>query len=260
MSDEAKFMLKEFYISIAKNHGSPRIRETIVTIAKMVSRLKLKNTIDAEDAKEAMEFYNVILQQLDQIVNVTTDPSNETFECCISVLQESSFAILFEEVIKSDCTKNDRVRHYIGEKFKLRENKKLRPILGRLRNHSHIRIVNEKPVALKWVSDNNNYTSQRHLEDSSNTVLTTKCAPCDQCDPNPLHIAKIQDTISEGMGKVEEGSEKEDSESMRSHRAHRSQSVQRLALRHSSAAIIMSNNDLEDSEDVAIESSRGESA
>jgi replicative DNA helicase Mcm len=206
MSDEAKFMLKEFYVSIAKNHGSPRIRETIVTIAKMVSRLKLKNTIDAEDAKEAMEFYNVILQQLDQIVNVTTDPSDETFECCISVLQESCFAVLFEKVIKSACTKNDRVRHYIGEKFKLRDNKKLRPILGRLRNHSHIRIVNEKPVALKWVSDDN-YTSRGHLEDSSNTDLTTTCAPCDQCDPNNLRTEKIEGTISEETGKVEEGTD-----------------------------------------------------
>jgi len=72
-----------------------------------------------------MEFYNIILQQLDQIVNVTTDPSDETFECCIDVLRKSSFAIRFDEVIKSACAMNDRVRYYhIGE-FKLRENKKL---------------------------------------------------------------------------------------------------------------------------------------
>jgi DNA replicative helicase MCM subunit Mcm2 (Cdc46/Mcm family) len=62
MSDEAKFMLKEAYISIARKYGSPRIRETIITIAKMIARLKLKSTIDATDAKETMEFYNVILQ------------------------------------------------------------------------------------------------------------------------------------------------------------------------------------------------------
>jgi DNA replicative helicase MCM subunit Mcm2 (Cdc46/Mcm family) len=61
MSDEAKFMLKEYYINIAKNHGSPRIRETVVTIAKMIARPKLKNTIDKTDAKDAMEYYNVIL-------------------------------------------------------------------------------------------------------------------------------------------------------------------------------------------------------
>jgi replicative DNA helicase Mcm len=162
MSDEAKFMLMEYYISIAKNYGSPRIRETIITIAKMIARLKLRNTVDVADAKETMEFYNVILQQLDQNVNVTTDPSDETFECCVSVLRESPFAIRFDEVIKSACAKNDRVRHYIDDKFKLRENKKLRPILERLCNHSHIHTVEEKLVALQWISGD-------IVKDSSNT-------------------------------------------------------------------------------------------
>jgi hypothetical protein len=227
----------------------------------MIARLKLKNIIDARDAKEAMEFYNVILQQLDQIVNVTTDPSDETYEVCISVLQESSFPIRFDEVIKSACAKNDRVRYYIGQKFKLRENKKLRPILERLRNHSHIHTVGEKPVALKWVSDD----SSSFLKNSCNTSLSTTCAPCDQCDPNFLRTEKIEDTISEGTGKVEEGTEKNPEPSIGSHRAHRSQLTQRLALRHSSAAYVLTNNDLEDGEDVAIENSNsnetgGESA
>jgi hypothetical protein len=189
----------------------------------MIARLKLKSTIDATDAKETMEFYNVILQQLDQIVNVATDPSDETFECCISVLRTSPFAILFEDVIKSACAKNDRVRHYIGEKFKLRENKKLRSILERLRNHSHIRIVNEKPVALQWVSDDDIYTSQGHLVDSSNTVLTTTCAPCDQCDPTYSQTEKNSEvSVPDGKSRAE-GSTKKDPESIGSHRAHRSQ-------------------------------------
>ena len=167
------------------NHGSPRIRETIIT--KMIARLKLKNTIDATDAKEAMEFYNVILQQLNQIVNVTTDPSDETFEGCLKVLRESSFAMRFDDVIKSVCAKSDRIRYYIGEKFKLRENKKLRTILERLRNHSHIFTVDEKSAVLKWVSDNNDCISDSHiLKNSSNTGFSTTCAPCDQCDPNFL--------------------------------------------------------------------------
>ena len=163
----------ETFLSIARNYGSPRIRETIITIEEMIARLKLKSTIDATDAKETMEFYNVILQQLDQIVNVTTDPSDETFECCISVFRESPFAIRFDEVTKSACAKNDRVRHYIGDKFKLRENKKLRPILERLRNHSQIRVVDEKPVALKWASEDD------VVKNSSNASSSITCATCD---------------------------------------------------------------------------------
>jgi hypothetical protein len=40
----------------------------------MISRLKLKNTVDGDEAKETMGFYNIVLQQLEQLVNVTSDP------------------------------------------------------------------------------------------------------------------------------------------------------------------------------------------
>ncbi|MFY9869328.1 MAG: hypothetical protein WAK17_06385 [Candidatus Nitrosopolaris sp.] len=125
MSEEAKFMFKEYYISIAKKHGSPRIRETIIAVVKMIARLKLKSVVDAVDAKETMEFYNVILQQLGKIVNVVTDPKDEAAKECLNIYEESPFPIPFEEVIKSVCTKNQRVEYFIGEKTKLRDNNKL---------------------------------------------------------------------------------------------------------------------------------------
>jgi len=150
LSHDAKFMLKEHYISIAKEYGSPRVRETIITIAKMIAQLKLKSVVDVEDVKETVELYNVILQQLSKIVNVTTNPSDETFECCLNILRESSFAILFENVVKSACDKNARVRYFIRGRFKLRETSKLRPIAERLRRHSHIVTVSENPLVLRW--------------------------------------------------------------------------------------------------------------
>jgi hypothetical protein len=227
MSDDARYMLKEYYVSIAKNYGSPRIRESIIAIAKMIARLKLKNTIDVADAKESMEFYNVILQQLNQIVNVTTNPSDEAFECCISVLRESSSPIAFDELIESVRAKNDRVRRYSGDKLKLRENKKLRRILERLRNDTHIRTVNEKPVVLKWVSDDN-------VKDSSSTNSSTTCAPCDQCDLGPSDTEKKSEvSISEGTGTVENNT-KQNPESLGSHRAHRSQPTDNIPTDYSS--------------------------
>lgn len=43
----------------------------------MIARLKLKTVVDAEDAYEAQQLYNVILQQLQQVVIVVTNPSDE---------------------------------------------------------------------------------------------------------------------------------------------------------------------------------------
>ena len=63
-SDEALYLLKEYYVHIRTTYGSPRILNTIMEIAKNISRLKLKQTVDAEDVKETVQFYNVMLQQL----------------------------------------------------------------------------------------------------------------------------------------------------------------------------------------------------
>jgi replicative DNA helicase Mcm len=41
LSEEAKFMLKEYYIKVAATgHGSPRVLESLIAIAKMIARLK----------------------------------------------------------------------------------------------------------------------------------------------------------------------------------------------------------------------------
>jgi DNA replicative helicase MCM subunit Mcm2 (Cdc46/Mcm family) len=218
LSGVAEHMLKEYYISIRQEYGSPRILDSIVAIAKMIARLKLKNVIDAEDAKETEQFYNVILQQFSQMVNVVTDPSDEVFDTCIDILQGLSSSMQFEELIKIACDRNIRVKYYIGDRFKLRENKKLRSILDRLRNHSQIITMDQKPIVLKW----------KNMEDSSSGNDTTKCDPCDLCDliertpesPITTEQPNISSDIVDNTdaNAVELGSH-------RSHMAHRAHSV-----------------------------------
>ena len=221
MSDDAKFMLKEYYISIAKEYGSPRVRETIIATAKMIAQLKLKNVVDTEDAKETMEFYNVILQQLSKVVNVTTNPSDETFGCCISILRESPFAIQLEELIKSACSKNGRVRYYIGERFKLRDNIKLRPIVERLRSHSHIVTVSEKPLVFRWTEEKKGSMLDGG-EGGGGGVGSPLCDICDACDTKLLGNEKNSEASVPDKGNKKEGDIKKDPEFRVSHISHAS--------------------------------------
>ena len=105
------------------------------------------------------------------MVNIVTNPSEEAYNTCIEILQGSYYAMQFEELIKMAFDKNTRVKSYIGDKYKLRENSKLRPILERLRNHSRVIIVSEKPIVLKWDNEN-------ELADNKSGT----CAACDVCD------------------------------------------------------------------------------
>ena len=123
---------------------------TIQRIAQTIASLKLKDTIDENDAKETMTFYNVVLHQWDMVVALPSSPRDAAYEECLNVLMESAFPITFEEVIKTVCEKNQQVAAYIGKSFSLENNKKLRPIVDMLRNHSRILETKSKPIVFQY--------------------------------------------------------------------------------------------------------------
>lgn len=178
LSEEARIMLTEYYVKIGKNFGSPRILETIFRLSKCISRLKLKNLVDSEDANETMQFYNVILKQYQQVVNITSNPRDIAYNECVNILKESKFttAISFKELIKIACDRNERVKHYIGDKFRLQDNVKLRPLLDMLLNHPSINQTQWKPIVLQWSEtktinsdhDDGSDSSQQNVRISNN--------------------------------------------------------------------------------------------
>jgi replicative DNA helicase Mcm len=151
VSDDARIMLNEYYIEAAKRIGSPRIRETLFNISRMIAKLHLKEVIDGEDAKEACQFFNVILNERDRVVNVPANPRDYTYNECLYILEYTRGPITFEELIKAACKKNEYIRLYIGEDIKIRSNTKMRSILDLLLNHSCVRRIQLKPTILEWV-------------------------------------------------------------------------------------------------------------
>ena len=201
-SEEAKAMLNQYYVGVRASYGSPRILKTIYGIAANIARIKLKNTVDAADASETMQFYNFILQQLDMMVSLPSNPRDVAYEECLSIIRESRFPISFEEVVKCACKRNPQVGRYLGLYHKLRDNQKLRPILDMLLNHSHVKMVQMKPVVLEYIQD----------QDKDAT-----CDPCDPCD----QVIDILDKNLQKNGRKKISQVAED----RSHRSHRSQNI-----------------------------------
>jgi DNA replicative helicase MCM subunit Mcm2 (Cdc46/Mcm family) len=109
LSEEAKYLLNQYYVNIRTSYGSPRILKTIFEIAKNITRLKLKQEVDAADANEAMEFYNFILLQLNKVVAVPSNPRDIAYEQCLEIMKETTCPILFEEVISTACERNPQV-------------------------------------------------------------------------------------------------------------------------------------------------------
>jgi DNA replicative helicase MCM subunit Mcm2 (Cdc46/Mcm family) len=156
LTEDAKIMLCEYWIGMAKADvkGLPRKLETLERIAVSISKLKLKNIVDVEEATEAMQFYNVILQHYQQTVAMSKKPVDIAYqEICAVVKEHNGFPISYVEAVKQACNRNEQVRYYLGndKKIDLENNWKLRPILDLLRKDSSIGVNDGKPIVL-WLN------------------------------------------------------------------------------------------------------------
>ena len=168
LTDEARIMIREFYKSISlKYFRSDRLLPTLHRLTKAVARLKLKNIADEEDAKESMEFYNVMLADFQENVTVSQSPKDVAYQECVSILNDTKNigGIALEELIITICKRNKQVAIWLGydenKSLKMRDNHKINDLYHRLLNHSNIKRVQEKPTVLQWL-----------------------CDPCDPCDEN----------------------------------------------------------------------------
>ena len=178
ISPEAKTMLENYYIDVKiKGFGSDRVLPSLRKIAKAIARLKLKEIVDEEDAVEAMEFYNVMLLNFQKQVVVSESPTEIAYNECISLLkQQKNFGgVGFEDLLKEICKNNEQCADYLGyprKSLQIKTNRKSRKICYKLLNNSHIKKLNEHPIALKWFDnydDNNNESDLGDTDDTNNT-------------------------------------------------------------------------------------------
>lgn len=157
LNEEALMMLEEFYINVKiKGFGSDRVLPTLHKLAKAVARLKLKEIVDGADAKEVMEFYNVMLLDFQKNVVVSQSPRELAYNECVSILERMKGfgGITLEDLFKKICENNEQLANYFGyneKPLKIKNNRKLRDVYERLLNHSNIKKVQEKPIVLQWL-------------------------------------------------------------------------------------------------------------
>jgi replicative DNA helicase Mcm len=208
LNDEARAMLTEYWVDLAGRFGSPRILETLFRLAKAVTRLKLKKVVDAEDARFTMQFYNIVLEQHKQVVNIPDNPRDITYNECLNILRESSnfpLSFSFEELIAAACQRNEHVRRYIGDRFKLENNIKLRPVRDMLLNHSSIKMVQQRPIVLQWIEDTGGKGNSNTLSDATDVSDVQRHSLNQKF--NQYFIIKMQQGLSSGVSDASDRSD-----------------------------------------------------
>ncbi len=149
--------------------------------------MKQKDIIEVEDASDAVQFYNVILQQLEEIVVVTKDPRELVIEEIIKILNGSKYQFEFIELMRDVCNRNEFVSRYFGNDFHVDTNKKLRMLRDRFVKggvDNRILIVSLSPLVLAWKSsyDSDDKAKAKAKDDSKTDILTDQTDQTDQTD------------------------------------------------------------------------------
>jgi hypothetical protein len=168
-------------------------------LAKATARLKLKHVVDAEDAKETMQFYNVILQQHKQVVSIPANPRDIAFNECVNILKDSRFAISFEELVRTASNRNEHVRRYLNGKFKLQDNIKLRPLPQMLLNHSSLKMIQHKPMVLQWIDCNDDRIEKENLNNESESKDSNTPTLYDAYDAYDSHRHSLNQKFNENF-------------------------------------------------------------
>jgi hypothetical protein len=95
--------------------------------------------------QEVIEFYNLQLHHLSQLVAIPRDPRDLAYEEIISALRGSPFEHEFVELVRTVRKTNVFVREYIGEDLHVKTNRKLRDIRDRF-----VKLADERIMILKY--------------------------------------------------------------------------------------------------------------
>ena len=163
LSEEAMSILGRCYADLAyDNKVSPRKLETLYNLAKARTKLKLKDVVDAEDAKETVQYFSKVVNDYYQSTVIATDPRDVCVSIIAQILEENSKSQLtsgpmtFTDLIIMACEKDQQVKLYIGpsdykNNLSMTNNHKLRPIAQLLEENKHVKRTRSKPLMYQWI-------------------------------------------------------------------------------------------------------------
>jgi hypothetical protein len=151
---EASEMLNQFWINTKKDGlATNRTYDSLFRLAVAQARLNLTDVINEEIATQVMKTLSLMWSQYGKVARVIMNPRVLTYETCYRVLQATTSGMTIYELCKMACNFSNEVHQYIGDKWSLEHNHKLKPIIDNLMNNSRIRRIGEKPLVLKYVEN-----------------------------------------------------------------------------------------------------------
>jgi hypothetical protein len=151
-----------------------RTYEAIFRIAEAQAKLNLSDEINEGIAIQAMESLGLMWSQYGKIVRAISSPREFASQVFYQVLKVTRSGMTIYEICKKACNMSNEVKDYLGDKYELERNHKLKSVIDVLLNNSRIRRIGEKPMVLKYVENteinNSFYINSSDVPDLSDAV------------------------------------------------------------------------------------------
>jgi hypothetical protein len=105
-----------------------RMLKGLLTIAEGQAKLHLKDIVDAEIAKQAMESLQLMMFRYGQTVRVTSDPKDVTYTKCLEFLKKTQAGIVSGHCLKW-FESDQQIRTYVGTNLSMEHNFKIKTVV-----------------------------------------------------------------------------------------------------------------------------------
>ncbi|MGB6531829.1 MAG: hypothetical protein WBF33_27285, partial [Candidatus Nitrosopolaris sp.] len=283
LPQNVRIILENYLVDIAKQgvRGLPRKLEALERTAIGFAKLKLKDSVDEEDAFDTIDLFNEMLKFYKQEV---TSPRDLAFLQCLNVLEKTSpKEWVLDDLIQEVSSKNPSIDLYIGEVKKSQYNYKIKALKPLFNKHPNIHRSNENPTTYAWFNRDDQIQSDKrekqraynnYLEESSDVtdVTETEKKKDEIKNTNSANVTctivtttspttQLDNDYSSGTTTTND----KEQENLTSDASDDSsviitdnKSIEKIVLKHSTAAHMLTNDDLEDIDNSSNES-RGES-
>lgn len=282
-----RIILEDYLVDIAKEgvRGLPRRLEALERTAIGFAKLKLKDPVNEEDAFDTIDLFNEMLKFYKQELN---SPRDLAFLLCLNVLEKTSpQKWTLDSLIQKVCSENPNIDLYIGEIKKSQYNYKIKALKPLFDKHPNIQKCGENPTVYAWFNKNDqirpnkgdkDVTSNNHLEESSDVTDVTETKNKEDEIKNSTYVTDTVVSAASSLSSVgtslnigytsgtttntnekKQGctnklaSDASDASDDSSGIITNNKNIEEISLRHSSAAHVLTNNDVEDIEDRGIE-------
>ncbi|ALI35432.1 MCM2/3/5 family protein [Candidatus Nitrosocosmicus oleophilus] len=207
LSEDAISEIENFWIDVATQRGSVRIKNVLERLTKAFAKLRFKNVADVDEAYDAIRLYKYVSSQYDIFDNpyaVPRNPQHMAADVCMEILQENPLIERrIDELISLACSKNPQVASYFSGEKKLRTSYKARAVKEILIQNQYIKQVGSSPVTLQWFEKqikqqtNNELSNSKVIQPSSSDTVSLQLTSSDQtqgCLNNPHNEVKDHNT------------------------------------------------------------------